>query len=101
MCPVRPGAGEARPRGGGIISIYYHPCEFVHEQFWDGVNFSHGANPPRSEWKLPPMKAPDRQEQAFRAFETFLDHIVRRPGVRLVTAREIPRCIPTASTPIP
>ncbi|MBP7050823.1 MAG: hypothetical protein KBE65_07400 [Phycisphaerae bacterium] len=75
--------------GGGIVSIYYHPCEFVHEQFWDGVNFSHGANPPRSEWKLPPMKSPEKQEQAFRAFETFLDHIVRRPGVRLVTAREI------------
>lgn len=76
--------------GGGIVSIYYHPCEFVHEQFWDGVNFSHGANPPRSEWKLPPLKSPEEQEQAFRAFEVFLDHIVRRPGVRLVTAREIP-----------
>ncbi|MEN6575242.1 MAG: hypothetical protein ABFD90_02775 [Phycisphaerales bacterium] len=76
--------------GGGIISIYYHPCEFVHTQFWDGVNFSHGANPPRSEWKLPPMKSPKEQEQAFRAFETYLDHIVRRPSVRLVTAREIP-----------
>lgn len=80
--------------GGGIISIYYHPCEFVHTQFWDGVNFSHGANPPRSEWKLPPMKSPEEQEQAFRAFETFLDHIVRRPGVRLVTAREIPTLYP-------
>ncbi|HNS19246.1 MAG TPA: hypothetical protein PKH24_02045 [Sedimentisphaerales bacterium] len=80
--------------GGGIVSIYYHPCEFVHEQFWDGVNFSHGANPPRSEWKLPPMKSPEKQEQAFRAFETFLDHIVRRPGVRLVTAREIAALYP-------
>jgi hypothetical protein len=80
--------------GGGIISIYYHPCEFVHEKFWDGVNFSYGANPPRSEWKLPPMKSPDRQEQAFHAFETYLDHIVRRSGVRLVTAREIPSLYP-------
>jgi hypothetical protein len=54
--------------GGGIISIYYHPCEFVHQQFWDGVNFAHGANPPRSEWKLPPTKSPAEQEQAFKAF---------------------------------
>lgn len=75
---------------GGIISIYYHPCEFVHEQFWDGVNFSRGANPPRSEWKLPPVKSPEKQEQALRAFEAFLDHIADRPGVRLVTARQIP-----------
>ncbi len=76
--------------GGGIVSIFYHPCEFVHQQFWDGVNFSHGENPPKSEWKLPPMKTPEEQEQAFKAFETFLDHIIGRPGIELVTAREIP-----------
>jgi len=80
--------------GGGIISIYYHPCEFIHRQFWDGVNFSHGANPPRSQWKLPPLKSPAEQEQAFKAFETYLDHIVNHPSVRLVTAREIPSLYP-------
>jgi hypothetical protein len=80
--------------GGGIISIFYHPCEFVHRQFWDGVNFSHGANPPRSEWKLPPTKSPEEQEQAFKAFEAYLDHIVHHPGTRLVTAREIPSLYP-------
>jgi hypothetical protein len=79
---------------GGIVSIFYHPCEFVHRQFWDGVNFSRGANPPREEWKLPPVKSPEEQEQAFKAFEAFLDHIVRRPGVRVVTAREIPALYP-------
>lgn len=80
--------------GGGIISIYYHPCEFVHRQFWDGVNFARGANPPRSEWKLPPLKSSEEQEQAFHAFETYLDHIVNHSGVRLVTAREIPSLYP-------
>jgi hypothetical protein len=80
--------------GGGIISIYYHPCEFVHRQFWDGVNFARGANPPRSEWKLPPLKSSEEQEQAFHAFETYLDHIVNYSGVRLVTAREIPSLYP-------
>jgi len=80
--------------GGGIISIYYHPCEFVHRQFWDGVNFARGANPPRSEWKLPPLKSNEEQEQAFHAFETYLDHIVNHSGVRLVTAREIPSLYP-------
>jgi len=80
--------------GGGIISIYYHPCEFVHRQFWDGVNFARGANPPRSEWKLPPLKSSEEQEQAFHAFETYLDHIVNHSGARLVTAREIPSLYP-------
>jgi hypothetical protein len=80
--------------GGGIVSIYYHPCEFLHRQFWDGVNFAHGANPPRSQWKLPPLKPPEEQEQAFHAFERYLDHIVSHPAVRLVTAREIPTLYP-------
>ena len=31
---------------GGIVSVFYHPCEFVHQEFWDGVNFRGGANPP-------------------------------------------------------
>ncbi len=83
-------AGE----GGGIISIYYHPCEFVHREFWDGVNFARGANPPRSAWKLPPVKSPAEQEQAFRAFERYLEHIVNHRAVRLVTAREIPSLYP-------
>jgi hypothetical protein len=80
--------------GGGIISIYYHPCEFLHRQFWDGVNFARGANPPRSQWKLPPVKSKQEQEQAFQAFETYLDHIVHHSNVRLVTAREIPSLYP-------
>ncbi|MEW6238952.1 MAG: hypothetical protein AB1656_26510 [Candidatus Omnitrophota bacterium] len=75
--------------GGGIISIYYHPCEWVHEQFWDGVNFAKGANPPREEWKLPPKKSPEATEQAFRIFEQYLDHVIQQDSVQLVTAREI------------
>ncbi len=33
--------------GGGLIRIFYHPCERVHREFWDGVNFRRRANPPR------------------------------------------------------
>ena len=35
-------AARLAKEGGGLISIYYHPCEWVHKQFWDGVNFSRG-----------------------------------------------------------
>src|SRR5262249_52394925 len=24
---------------GGVISLYYHECEFVHKDYWDAVNF--------------------------------------------------------------
>lgn len=75
--------------GGGLISIYYHPCEWVHRQFWDGVNFARGANPPREEWKLPPQKSPEETERAFKYFAEYLEYVRTRPNVELVTAREI------------
>jgi len=75
--------------GGGLVSIYYHPCEWVHRQFWDGVNFARGANPPREEWKLPPQKSPEETEKAFEYFAKYLQFVRTRPSVQLVTAREI------------
>jgi len=85
--------GEVHKRvleeGGGLISIYYHPCEWVHRQFWDGVNFARGANPPREEWKLPPQKSPEETERAFKYFAKYLEYVRTRPTVQIVTAREI------------
>lgn len=75
--------------GGGLISIYYHPCEFVHQEFWDGVNFGQGANPPREQWKAPPQIPPEQTEQAFARFAKYIDHI-KALRVRFVTASELP-----------
>ena len=77
--------------GGGLISIFYHPCEWVHVKFWDGVNFARGANPPRTEWKAPPQRTTEETEAAFRQFGEYLDHIRSIPGARFVTASELPR----------
>jgi hypothetical protein len=74
--------------GGGIVSIFYHPCEFVHKEFWDGVNFKNGANPPRAEWREPPMKSPRETEIAFEIFENYIRFIKRFPDVKFVTATE-------------
>ena len=71
--------------GGGIISIYFHPCEFVHRQFWDAVNFAHGADPPRSQWKLPPVKTPAERDKAFQFLENFVKYMKSYP-VHFVTA---------------
>ena len=47
---------QLQSEGGGLISIIYHPCEFVHKEFWDGVNFRNGReSAPRA------MEAPRRQ----------------------------------------
>jgi hypothetical protein len=77
--------------GGGVVHIYYHPCEWVHRQFWDGVNFAKGANPPREQWKLPPQKTPEQTRMAFESFETYVRWIKQFPDVRFVTARDAAR----------
>jgi hypothetical protein len=72
--------------GGGPVSIFYHPCEFVHKQFWDGVNFARGANPPRSEWQIPPHKTPEESRVAYETFESYIRYIREHPRVEFVTA---------------
>ena len=86
----------AREDGGGLISIYYHPCEWVHQKFWDGVNFSRGANPPREEWKAPPQRTAGETEGAFQRFGEYIDHIRTIPGARFITASELPLIYPDA-----
>jgi hypothetical protein len=75
-------------RGGGVVSIYYHPCEFVHKTFWDGANFSRGANPPRERWKLPPRKTAEESATAWSSFEGYIRFIRGFDDVRFITATE-------------
>jgi hypothetical protein len=84
----------AREDHGGLISIFYHPCEWVHQEFWDGVNFRRGNNPPREEWKAPGQLPPAETEAAFQRFASYVDHIRAIPGVRFVTASDLPRMYP-------
>ena len=75
---------------GGLISIYYHPCEWVHREFWDAVNFSRGANPPPEDWKRPPQRSREETEAAFYRFNQYIDWIRAMPGIRFVTASDLP-----------
>jgi hypothetical protein len=83
--------------GGGLISIFYHPCEWVHKEFWDGVNFRRGANPPREQWKAPPQRTAEETEGAFRRFAEYIDYIHSITGVRFVTAGDLPLIYPDAT----
>ena len=79
-----------------MISIYYHPCEWVQREFWDAVNFRRGANPPREQWKAPRQRPPAETEAAFQRFGQYLDYIRSLPNVRFVTARALPELYPDA-----
>ncbi len=78
----------SREPQGGVVSLYFHPCEFVHQEFWDAVNFARGANPPREEWKLPPMKTPEARERAFKYLEQLVLEMKSHPRVEFVTASQ-------------
>jgi hypothetical protein len=75
-------------REGGVISLYFHPCQFVHREFWDAVNFKDGANPPREEWKLPPTKTPEESERAFKYLEDLVTYMKSFPQVQFITASQ-------------
>jgi glutathione S-transferase len=80
---------QLQSRGGGLISAYYHPTEFVTTEFWDAVNFSKGANPEREQWRHPRLKPREDAERGFRILSQFAERAGKVPGVRFVTAREL------------
>ena len=75
--------------GGGTISSYFHPTEFVTTEFWD-LNFAKGANPERKDWKMPHRRTPEESERCYRILNRYVEHMRKTPGVRFVTAREMP-----------
>src|SRR5262249_23787742 len=70
---------------------YYHPCEFVHKEFWDAANFRNGANPPRAEWKLPGQKSDEESKVAYEVFENYVHFMKRFPDVKFITAAQAGR----------
>ena len=87
-------ADRLRKEGGGLISIYYHPNEWIMTEFWDAVNFSRGANPPREQWKPEGQVSAEETEARFRRFTEYLDHLRALPNVRFVTASDLPKLYP-------
>ncbi|HVP48803.1 MAG TPA: hypothetical protein VMT32_19555 [Bryobacteraceae bacterium] len=90
-------AEELEAKGGGVISTYYHPTEFVTTAFWD-LNFAKSANPERSEWKKPPRRTAEDSERCYRILTRWAEHAKARPGVRFVTARELPLLYESATS---
>src|SRR4051795_12908610 len=82
-------SARLRANGGGTISIYYHPNEFVQTEFWDAVNFRRGANPDRAEWKQPGTRPAAETEAAFHDFEQYVRFIKEQPGVRFASATDL------------
>jgi hypothetical protein len=79
-----------RRSGGGVISIYYHPTEFVNTEFWDGVNFPRGAVRERSQWKRPNPRTKADSERTYEVMRQLAKFLRSKP-VQCVTASDVPR----------
>src|SRR5439155_16890766 len=76
---------RAAAHDGGVLVMYTHPCRIVTTQFWDGVNFARGANPPSEQRRPAPLLTPEKIEALKRDFDAFLGWVVTQPGVALTT----------------
>lgn len=88
-------AAALRQRGGGVISIYYHPTEFTATEFWDGVNFPRGAVRERSQWKRPNPRTKADSERTYEVMRQLARFLKSRP-VHCITAGDVPRLYQSA-----
>lgn len=73
----------------GLISIVYHPTEFVFSKFWDGVNFANGHNPPASDWVKPPFRPKGDMQRYLEMVEEFVDYTLTKENVNYVGTAEL------------
>ncbi|MDX2180319.1 MAG: hypothetical protein SFV18_12065 [Bryobacteraceae bacterium] len=88
-------------KGGGVLHFWYHPNEFVTTEFWDGVNFSRGASPPREAWKPAKLRTPESSERAYRIFNSYIDRLKAIPGTEFASVAQLmPKYASAAPPPI-
>lgn len=98
---ARARAAEIQKAGGGVLHFWYHPNEFVCTEFWDGVNFTHGANPPRAEWKTARLKSKAASDRAHSIFNRYIDELKKTPGVEFASvAQLLPKYAPATPAAI-
>ena len=83
-------AARLAAAGGGLISIYYHPTEFVTTEFWDGVNFAQRRQSRSADWVKPRRRTAEDSERCYGVLRRFVQHMKTQAGVRFVTASDLP-----------
>ena len=71
-----------------FISMWYHPCEFITEEFWDAYNFAHGRNTPRHLWRKPPLRFVRQMRYYLDMLGQFLDYMKSKAGIEFITASQ-------------
>ncbi len=76
-------------QGGGLISIWYHPCEFATTRFWDGVNFARGEDRTPEEYVTPPLLDEADRRRRLGDLREWLTYIKSLPQAQFVGGWEL------------
>lgn len=84
------GLAERAAAGAQWCEIFLcHPERVRCEEFWDGVNFSHGANPPETQW-LPAKRKPIVDyDQALVNLRHSLNVLMQIQNIEFLTIRQM------------
>lgn len=63
---------DLKRKGGGAISILWHPHTAVNKEYWDSLNFSNGKNTPRGKYILPEKYPAEIRRRALEDFEKLI-----------------------------
>jgi hypothetical protein len=85
--------------GGGLVSTYYHPNEFVSPEYWDAVNFPNGMTRERDRWVQPKRRSAEDTEHCYQVLRSYVEHAKQTPGVQFVTAEDLLRIYSAPSAP--
>jgi hypothetical protein len=78
-----------------------HPTRILHEEFWDGPNFSLGKNPPSDAWVRPRRKREDDLDRALANLRRTVSALRDMQGITLKTIREMNAlALESPSTPL-
>jgi hypothetical protein len=93
---------DERDRGARWRSVFLgHPTRILHREFWDGVNFARGCNPPRSAWRSARRKSDAELHAALHNLERTVQFVTHVPNVELRTIRQMNEVyVKTADKPL-
>ncbi|MFB0519052.1 MAG: polysaccharide deacetylase family protein [Acidobacteriota bacterium] len=78
-----------RRSGGGVVSTYSHPCEFVCQESWDKINYRDGKNTAPNQWIIPRLRPQGEIEEIFHNFAEYIEYIRSHQNVEFITADEL------------
>jgi len=80
---------EQHEKGMDWVGIFCcHPTRVGSLEWWDNI-FLHGINPPRSEWKKPPLRTQEEMDTAKKNYKFLVKFLVSNKLIELKTVREL------------